>query len=69
MPEMDGFEFIKKIRRIDKEVNILAISAGSKGYSHERTLATAKDFGATRVLSKPFDLQEVLKVINELTKT
>ena len=44
MPEMDGFEFIKRIRRLDKEVNILAISAGSKGYSNDRTLATAKDF-------------------------
>jgi len=69
MPDMDGFEFIKKIRKLDNDVKILAFSAGGKGFSQGQTLAAAKDFGANAVIAKPFEQQHLIKVINKLLDT
>lgn len=53
MPERDGFETIRSVRRTHPDLKILAIS-GSGDRQLGRTLAFAREFGADAVLPKPF---------------
>jgi YesN/AraC family two-component response regulator len=65
MPEKDGIETIRELRRDFPDVKIIAISgggrAGADGY-----LSVAKTIGANRTLSKPFDLKKLLDAVAEL---
>ena len=53
MPERDGFETLRSLRRTHPGLKVLAIS-GSAGGQLDRTLAFALEFGANAVLAKPF---------------
>lgn len=65
MPEMDGLEFIRKVRQLQPRVPIIAMSAGdSKGTTD--TLEYAEDFGASRIFVKPFPIGEFLEAVEEL---
>lgn len=59
MPEMDGLEVIRALRAIDPAVPIVAISGGGL-FSKQMLLASASTLGADEVISKPFDLQEIV---------
>lgn len=65
MPEMDGLETITEIRKIDRNIKIIAISGGGivKGFDY---LLVAERLGADRTLKKPFDWSELLCVVKEL---
>ncbi|MCX8044724.1 MAG: response regulator [Desulfobacterota bacterium] len=65
MPEKDGMEIIAEIRRSARDVKIIAISGGSD-FIPDHYLDTAQLFGADRILKKPFTLQELTAIINEL---
>jgi CheY-like chemotaxis protein len=65
MPEQDGLETIRELRRESPRVKIVAISGGdSTGRLDLRK--EAEIFGASRTLPKPFDPAELLKVVHEL---
>ncbi|MCP5103687.1 MAG: response regulator [bacterium] len=65
MPEKEGIETIRELRRDFPGLKIIAISgggrAGANGY-----LSVAKTIGADRTLSKPFDLKKILETVEEL---
>lgn len=65
MPEKEGIETIRELRRDFPGLKIIAISgggrAGADGY-----LSVAKTIGADRTLSKPFDLKQILDTVGEL---
>lgn len=65
MPEKEGIETIRELRRDYPGLKIIAISgggrAGADGY-----LSVAKTIGADRTLSKPFDLKKILDAVEEL---
>ena len=65
MPEVDGIEIIRNIRRTNTLVPILAISGG---FSTEKidVLAYAQQFGATQILQKPFDIRTLVKTVQSL---
>ena len=65
MPEVDGIEIIRGIRRINTHVPILAISGG---FSTENidVLAYAQQFGATQIMQKPFDIRTLVKTVQSL---
>jgi two-component system chemotaxis response regulator CheY len=59
MPEMDGIEAIKEIKKIDKDAKILVISAmGQETKVREAIVAGAKNF-----IIKPFTEETVLKIL------
>jgi CheY-like chemotaxis protein len=64
MPEMDGLALIREIRRRVPFLPIVAMSGGGYFLSQEYCLHTAKVFGATAVLSKPFDAQQLLEALD-----
>ena len=66
MPEMDGIESILELRQDLPELKIIAISGGSQYVGPMDYLVSAKTLGAQRILTKPFELEELFQVIREL---
>lgn len=65
MPEKEGLETIREMKRMLPELKIIAMSGGGK-ISAENYLETAKIFGASRIIEKPFTLQHMVATVNEL---
>jgi CheY-like chemotaxis protein len=68
MPEIDGLEVIMELRRIDRKVQIIAISGGGQGAAH-KYLRIAQKLGAQHTLSKPFGNQEFLEMVRLALET
>lgn len=72
MPEKEGLETIRELKAEFPTLKIIAISGG--GFrSHyavtsgaENALAAAKAFGANYTLFKPFEIQHLLQLVEEL---
>lgn len=64
MPEMDGIEALKKIKRVDSSAKVIMCSAmGQQGMVMEAIKAGAIDF-----IVKPFDTARVIKSLSKVTK-
>jgi CheY-like chemotaxis protein len=63
MPEKEGVETIRELRRDFPAVKIIAISGGGRGSSADY-LNFAKKFGAAATLAKPFSRDELRAVID-----
>ena len=65
MPEQDGIETIIELRRGDPDVKIIAMSGGGsmRDLSY---LPAARQLGAAHSISKPFDCENVLAIVNRL---
>ena len=65
MPERDGLETIRLLRRESPELKIVAISGGD-GAGRIDLQEEARLFGAARTLGKPFEPGELVKVVRDL---
>jgi len=65
MPEKEGIETIRELRRDFTDVKIIAISGGG-AIGPETYLQMAKSMGAHRVFGKPFQLKEISDAIRDL---
>jgi len=65
MPEKEGMETIRELRRDFSDVKIIAISGGGT-IGPETYLQMARKMGADRVFEKPFNLKEMSEAIREL---
>ena len=69
MPEQDGLETIRAVRKLRKDIGIIAMSGGGEMGEFEM-LRTARMMGATRILTKPFTMAELKNTLEEvLTET
>jgi DNA-binding NtrC family response regulator len=59
MPEQEGLETIIKLRKIDPQIKIIAISGGPEMY-----LKVAKKFGAAGVAKKPFGIDDIRNLVD-----
>lgn len=59
MPKMDGIEALEKIRKKDKKAKVIMLT----GYGTADYVRTTADLGVSDFMSKPFDLEALLKVI------
>ena len=65
MPERDGLDLIRTLRKQDPSVKIIAISG--KGKSGDLDfLLEAELFGAARTLAKPFSWEEIFLVAQDV---
>jgi DNA-binding response OmpR family regulator len=65
MPEQEGFETIRELRRDFPTTGIIAMSGGGQ-IGSDNLLVIAERLGAQRALQKPFGLQELLDAVHEL---
>ena len=66
MPEVDGIEVIKAVRRSHPETKILAISGGAPNLPAGYALKLTEMFSADAVLYKPFMNDELRKSVAAL---
>jgi two-component system, chemotaxis family, chemotaxis protein CheY len=64
MPGKDGLETIRELKAFNG-AKIIAMSGGSSQIADD-FLPVARQFGARRVLWKPFDIKTLLKLTSEL---
>jgi len=62
MPEKEGVETIRELRRDFPAIRIIAISGGGRHHNADYLLF-AKKFGATATLAKPFSRDELRQVL------
>lgn len=65
MPEKEGLETIREMKRLSPDLKIIAMSGGGK-ISADNYLETAKIFGASRVLAKPFSQKTMVMAVIDL---
>jgi CheY-like chemotaxis protein len=63
MPDMDGFELCRSLRKSDTNANIPILLLTALSGENERKLA--KTAGANAILSKPFDMENFKKRVAE----
>jgi len=62
MPVMNGLEFIEKVREINKDINVIIMSA----HTEPEYIQSAKDLGVENYLLKPFDFIKFINLVSEL---
>jgi CheY-like chemotaxis protein len=68
MPEMDGLETMRAAKQLRPQLPILAISGGGS-FGPTDYLGIARAFGTTAVLSKPFQVTELVAMVAGLLAT
>jgi len=63
MPGISGLETLKEIRKINKEVPVIMLTAAEEA---PEIISEAKKLGVYRYISKPFDLQEIRCLVRGL---
>ena len=61
MPKINGIETLKKIREIDKDVPVIILT----GYGDVDTAKKAIHYGTMEFLSKPFNVEDIIKIVNK----
>lgn len=59
MPKMDGIQTLEKLRKKDKQTKVIMLT----GYGTADTVRKTADLMVSDFVSKPFDLEALLKVI------
>jgi DNA-binding NtrC family response regulator len=67
MPEKDGLEVIREMRRLYPDTKIIAISGGSRNPAFFDTLPLAKKLGVHWTLTKPFPLQDLVDALESVS--
>jgi len=65
MPEKEGIETIRELKRDNPNVKIIAMSGGGI-IKPEEYLKIAERLGVQRTLTKPFKREEILEAVSEL---
>lgn len=66
MPEQEGIETIRSLRRLAPLVPIIAMSGGARGTDH--VLRVAVRLGADEALEKPFEVDRLHAMLQELLR-
>ena len=65
MPEKEGLEPIREMKRLQHDLKIIAMSGGGK-ISADNYLETARIFGASMILEKPFSQKTMILAVTDL---
>jgi DNA-binding response OmpR family regulator len=67
MPDKEGIEFIIDRRRVDPQQRIIAMSGAGGAYAQDY-LCYARALGADATLAKPFRLERLLQVVEQVLR-
>lgn len=62
MPNMDGMTFLREVRRQEPATPVIVLTA----YGSPESAIEAKESGAFTYLSKPFEIEELLRAVESL---
>lgn len=62
MPELNGIDTLREIRKFDEEVGVIMMTA----YGDAQNMEQAQELGVTHYMSKPFDLFELRDRVREI---
>jgi CheY-like chemotaxis protein len=65
MPDMDGFEFLEKVKTFGKKIPIIVLTA----YLRDTTYNRCMEQGVDGYLNKPFRMTELLTLMNKVLST
>jgi CheY-like chemotaxis protein len=68
MPEREGLETMRALRRLNAQVKVIAMSGGGQTGTMD-FLHVAAALGAQRTLHKPFTRQTLLEAVRDLTQS
>ncbi len=66
LPDIDGYEVIRRIRQNDKTKNIPVVAISANAMMDERKYALDKGF--IKYMTKPIDVQELLSTLYSILK-
>ena len=66
MPNLDGVELLKRLRAVNANIRVIAISGGGMRKPIDVSAALAQTWGADAVLYKPFDNDDLVAEIKRL---
>ncbi|MEW6604201.1 MAG: response regulator [Thermoproteota archaeon] len=66
MPEMNGYEFYRKVKQIDPAVKICMMTAYEAIPTDDNGSQPIQPFDSKFVLKKPFDLERILAKLREI---
>ena len=64
MPNYDGFYGLEKIKQFDPNARIIMVTADLTQETHDRLVS----LGANMIIHKPFEIEEILTMINRITQ-
>jgi two-component system chemotaxis response regulator CheY len=64
MPVMDGLEALKCIREVDGNAKVIMVTAAGQ----QNKMIDAIKLGASEFVTKPFEPEEIIKMVNKLVK-
>src|SRR3989338_7320817 len=64
MPDYDGFYGLEKIKKFDPNARVIMITADLTQETHDRLVS----LGANMIIHKPFEIEEILTMINRITQ-
>lgn len=64
MPDLSGIEVLQKIREKNKELPVIMIT----GYASEEANSTAKEFGISGYIKKPYDVTYIREEVERVLK-
>ena len=64
MPDYDGFYGLEKIKQFDPNARIIMVTADLTQETHDRLVS----LGANMIIHKPFEIEEILMIINRITQ-
>ena len=64
MPVMDGLEALKCIREVDGNTKVIMVTAAGQ----QNKMIDAIKLGASEFVTKPFEPEEIIKMVNKLVK-
>ena len=64
MPVMDGLEPLKCIREVDGNAKVIMVTAAGQ----QNKMIDAIKLGASEFVTKPFEPDEIIKMVNKLVK-
>lgn len=66
MPQCDGLELIKAVRKADELIKIVAISGGGETLTADHALRWSASYGAQETLAKPFAPEALEALLSRL---
>ncbi|TAK17562.1 MAG: response regulator [Nitrosarchaeum sp.] len=64
MQDYDGFYGLEKIKQFDPNAQVIMVTADITRDTHDRLVS----LGANMIIHKPFEIEEILMVINRITQ-